>query len=39
MQAFAIHGLASHSPMPETPPSVWMTTTKLSCADDVEFTS
>jgi hypothetical protein len=36
MHAIAIHGFASHSPTPKTPPSVRMTTRKLSCADDVK---
>src|SRR5437764_8898950 len=36
MQALAIDGLASHSPVPETPRSVWMATTRLSWADEVK---
>ena len=39
MQALAIQGLASHSPTPKTPPSVRMTTTKLSCAEEVKLGS
>ncbi len=39
MQVLAIHGLASHSPTPTTPPSVRMTMTKLSCAEEVKLAS
>jgi hypothetical protein len=39
MQVLAIHGLASHSPTPVTPPSVRMTMTKLSCAEEVKLAS
>ena len=39
MQARAIHGLTSLSPMPLTPSSVWISTTMSSCAEDVAPTS
>ena len=33
MQARAIHGLTSVSPMPTRPSSVWTSTTMSSCAE------
>ena len=36
MQVLAIQGLASHSPIPVTPWSVWMATIRLSWAEEVK---